>query len=145
MAKGIYKSNIKEIFNAEIIDVPIYTSAFMAGEGVNIMDGIESQTIPKLEGVKKDGCYLVRASGDSMSPKINAQDLILIDTDVTQYRPGDIVAVCLNGDYIIKVYEPGSMCLYLSSLNQNYEPIRVYADQDDCMIIGKATKIIREI
>ncbi|ROL60074.1 hypothetical protein D9V86_09895 [Bacteroidetes/Chlorobi group bacterium ChocPot_Mid] len=145
MSKGKYISNVSEIIQIdEELEVPIYSTSFTAGQGVNVMDGIEKETIPKLKDIKPNGTYLIRISGDSMEPKLTLGDIVIVDTTITNFKSGDVVAVCLNGDYIVKIYDPGSLCLYLSSFNQDYEPIRVY-EEDECIILGKATKYIRDI
>lgn len=144
MAKGFIDKNIIDIKPVEEENLPMSFSSFQAGKGAYIHDGNEQISVPIFNGIKKDKTYMIRVSGDSMSPQIIEQDLIYIDTSIITYKPGDVVAVSLNGDYMLKIYDPGAMCLYLSSYNQDYEPIRVY-EQDECMILGKAIKIIRNI
>lgn len=144
MSKGIIDKNIIDIKPVEEENLPMSFSSFQAGKGADIHDGNEHVKVPIFNGIKKDKTYMIRVSGDSMAPHIMEQDLVYIDTSFTNYKPGDVVAVSLNGDYMLKIYDPGAMCLYLSSYNQDYEPIRVY-EQDECMILGKAIKIIRNI
>jgi phage repressor protein C with HTH and peptisase S24 domain len=144
MSKGKYKSNINRVQEVEHVEVFSYITAFRSGNNNHVNDGIERKEIPAIPGIKPNRTYTITVSGDSMSPLLLHGDTVLIDTGINQVKSGDIIAIYLNGDYLVKVYDPGSLCLYLSSINQSYEPIRVY-DEDECVILGKAIKIIRDI
>lgn len=126
------------------MEILSYITAYRAGNNNHINDGVEKKEVPALPGVSQNRTYIITVSGDSMSPQILDGDTLLIDTNWRNYKPGDIVAVYLNGDYLVKVFDPGSLCLHLSSINQDYEPIRVY-EEDECVVLGKAIKIIRDL
>lgn len=145
MAKGNYTPNLESVYETSEVELNKFLTSYTAGPGINDMDGMEQVSIPLLDGVRQDRTYVLKVNGDSMAPKIQDGDTLLIDIAPVKYQSGDIVAVCLNGDYIVKVYDPGSYCLYLTSINQDYEPIRVYEEEDSLQILGKVVKIIREV
>ncbi len=145
MAKGNYTPNLESVYETTEVELKKFLTSYSAGSGLYDMDGIEKVSIPLVEGVKQDRTYVLKVNGDSMSPKIQDGDTLLIDINPVKYQSGDIVAVCLNEDHIVKVYDPGSYCLYLTSINPNYEPIRVYEEEDSLQILGKVIKIIRDV
>ncbi len=145
MARGQYSPNLSDVFETTELELNKFLTSYTAGPGINDMDGMEKVTVPLIEGIRKDRTYVLKVNGDSMSPKIQDNDTLLIDINPCKYQTGDIVAVCLNGDYMVKVYDPGSYCLYLTSINPEYEPIRVYEEEDSLQILGKVIKIIRDV
>jgi len=145
MSRGNYKPNIEQFYHTSTIELEKYTSSFVGGHGADINDGIEVVNFPYIAGMNASKHKLIIVKGDSMSPKIEEGDTVIIEVFKNGAKPrqGDIVAVILNGDLILKVYDPGALCLYLSSLNQNYDPIQVY-ETDSCNILGKAWKIVKD-
>lgn len=144
MSKGHFESNVSNIKDTELIEIQSYITSYSAGRGTNFQDGIEKKEIPKLPGLKEKGLHLITIKGDSMSPTIQDGDQILIDVFSTNFKNGEIVGVYLNGEYMVKIFDPGSICVYLTSINQDYDPIRVY-EEDDFHILGRAINLIREL
>ncbi|MBX3045181.1 MAG: S24 family peptidase [Candidatus Kapabacteria bacterium] len=145
MSKGNYNSNVDRLFTIGITNVELYTSSFVGGPGADINDGIEVVQFPHIPGLDSSKHKLIVVKGDSMSPFIDEGDTVIIELYQKNKKPkkGDVVAVILNGDLILKIFDPGTPCLYLSSVNQDYEPIQVY-DTDTCDIIGKAWKVVKD-
>lgn len=71
--------------------------------------------------------FMVKAKGDSMSPKINEGDLIIAKRGKTA-TSGSMV-VCVNdGEALIKIYKKDKRGVILSSLNQKYSPFLAASD-----------------
>ena len=144
MSKGIYYPNCGVIVEAGFIPYTKLVSCFTAGKGFDAMDGTERIELPSVGLKNATNCYAIQVSGESMVPRILHGDYVLVDPTINHYKGGDIVAVCLNGDYIIKIYDPGVTCLHLSSFNSEFEPIRVF-DDDECIILGKCLQVISSL
>jgi len=91
---------------------------------------------------------MMRVAGDSMEPKIEDGDVVLIDQSQAQPQPGQVYAVGIEDAVYIKVIDflPGK--LVLKSANPAYPPIEVDARQDladGVRIIGHVIWVGREL
>lgn len=91
---------------------------------------------------------LLRVSGDSMQPDICHNDVVLIDQDQREPRPGRIYAVSVEDMIYLKIVNAVPGKLILSSVNPAYAPIE--ADTRDQLgdlvhIIGRAVWVGREL
>jgi len=71
--------------------------------------------------------FLVQALGDSMSPTIHENDLVIAKKNES-YSNGDIVICTLNSHVHIKKYRKIKNLILLESINKNVEPIVVTKD-----------------
>lgn len=128
----------------EYTNIPSLISAHQCGFGSNINDGIEMEEVPKefVENMKEP--YLITASGDSMSPIIQHGDRVFVERNTPQPKNGDIVAVFLNGEYLIKVFYFKNYTLYLKSINEEYETITI-GEHDTFQLLGIVVSIFRKI
>ena len=89
-----------------------------------------------------ENMFLLKAAGDSMSPVICHNDLVLVDRGKTVVVPHTVFAVAIDDEWYIKQLEtlPGHR-LILRNFNEKYPPIEIdmrgeYADS--VKILGKA-------
>ncbi|ALT07523.1 XRE family transcriptional regulator [Moraxella bovoculi] len=79
---------------------------------------------------------MIHATGDSMSPYINPHDAVGIDISDIQPKDGEVYALFLDGDLMIKrVFREGGGVLRLASDNTNYRDKIVNHDNGDSLII----------
>jgi SOS-response transcriptional repressor LexA len=88
----------------------------------------------------KGNRYVIRVIGDSMQPRIEDGDLILVDY-VKEPHPGDIVVALINGAAVVKKYMHPNEQLILRSTNPNYADIEV-KETDQFQIAGVVLKIV---
>ncbi|HAO98636.1 MAG TPA: hypothetical protein DCQ83_01175 [Fibrobacteres bacterium] len=86
--------------------------------------------------------FIMRASGQSMSPAICSGDLLLVDKSLTA-RDGDIIIASVNGELMVKRLFKREGLLTLLPENREYSPIDVTAGFD-FQIWGVVTYIIRD-
>lgn len=103
----------------------------------NPIDRIAVST--KMIGFPSQEAFLVKARGDSMSPKINSGDIIIArkahDVD------SGAIAVCVNdGKAIVKKVQKEKGQRILSSINAKYPPFM--ATKDDFRIEGEVKGVI---
>jgi repressor LexA len=111
------------------------------GPNGSILDGNPIDRIPiasRLLGFVSADAFMVRATGDSMSPRINDKDLVIVKR-TAQVENGSIV-VCVNrGAAMIKKISREGDQVILRSLNDKYHP---FVAEDDFRIEGVVRSII---
>lgn len=91
------------------------------------------------EGVRAD--FALRCKGDSMTPTFQEGDIVLIRQQ-PEVEPGQIAAIGINGEAILKhVYTSGGNFLCVSD-NPNYPP-QIYKAEDAPTIYGLAVGFVR--
>ena len=91
--------------------------------------------------IARNAAFGTFVAGDSMEPKINDGDLLLVQ-DSPQLDSGEIGVFLLNEKVYCKRfhYNPITKNLVLKSLNSNYDPIPIN-ENDDFRIVGKVVGI----
>lgn len=96
------------------------------GANGTLLDGDPVERIPvskKLLQQAPDKLFLVRAKGDSMSPKINEGDLVIAEKNNAPER-GNIVVCTNEGKAMIKKFDTGENVMILTSINdKKHKPI----------------------
>jgi len=129
----------KKIKSEEQKKIPILSDV-SAGYGKEALE--EATHWIKLPSViAKNADFGTFVSGDSMEPKINDGDLLLVQ-NIPQLDSGMIGIFLLNDNVFCKRYHynPITKETVLKSLNLNYKPI-IVTDDDDFRIVGKVVGI----
>lgn len=108
------------------------------GPNGSILDGNPIDRIPiatKILGFNSAEAFIVKAKGDSMSPKINDKDLVIARKTDNIAENGDIVVCVDSGEAKIKKIQKSdkSKEIILISLNDKYKP---FLASDDFKIEG---------
>lgn len=99
------------------------------GPSGSILDGNPIDKIPiptRLIDFPASQAFMVKARGDSMAPRINDGDLLVVKKSKTAEN-GDIIACVNNEEALIKKIKNGKEHI-LISLNPKYEPFVVSED-----------------
>ncbi|MBU0976477.1 MAG: transcriptional repressor LexA [Patescibacteria group bacterium] len=111
------------------------------GPNGSILEGDPEERIPissRLISFPVVEAFMVRARGDSMEPKIQKGDLVVVRKTSTA-DSGNIV-VCVNdGEAIIKKFQKENGRIILNSLNPKYSP---FLASDDFRIEGEVRGVI---
>ena len=141
------KPNISEIVSSgKVYTIPLFESVsagFGAYAANEIVDYIP--TVIKNE-YDVDDTIAIRVTGDSMYPKIEDGDIIIVRKQES-VDSGDIAVVLLDGDEgLVKVVEYGKTWVELISLNEDY-PVRRFegAEVERLRVVGKVKQIIKMI
>jgi len=140
-ALGVPKSAIDTTLRGEsdLIALPVYEK-ISCGRGVLVMEEpVTYEPTPRDWTNGAEHFYLI-AKGDSMiNARIQDGDLLLIRKQ-PEVENGEIAAVIIDGEAVLKrVFIRGNM-LILKAENPNYEP--KLCKPDDVKIIGKLKKIV---
>lgn len=143
-------TNLADFFNSnnlektdlrpeELRKIPILSDV-SAGYG---KEALEEAThwIKLPASIARNAAFGTFVAGDSMEPKINDGDLLLVQ-DTPQLDSGEIGVFLLNEKVYCKRfhYNPITKNLVLKSLNSNYDPIPIN-ENDDFRIVGKVVGI----
>ncbi len=72
----------------------------------------------------KKNCYVIRVTGNSMEPRIQDNDLVLVDY-AKEPRPGNIIIAIINGAAVVKKFLRQKDNVILHSANPKYDDIVV--------------------
>lgn len=132
-------SNLEKI-EGEFVQVPIL-GTIACGDPIIVEENISEYKTEVANQLPAGELFYLKAKGDSMSPTIPNESLVLIrfQNDV---ESGEVAAVLLNGDEeatLKRVKKQGDIVVLLPD-NNSYEPIFVTKD-NPARIIGKALEI----
>ena len=136
--KGYLKRNPNNPQDYEILtDTPdrkiVYLNLYglaTCGPRGSILDGNPVDRIPlssKLLTCGANNAFLVKAKGQSMSPKIHDGDLV-IAKKTNSYDNGDVVVCVNNGEALIKKIRKEEKHIWLFSINEKFEPFLAAKD-----------------
>ena len=131
----------------DIVQLPIYGFAQCGNKGKSVVDEYTQEKIPvtmAMMGVKDvSKCFFVRAKGNSMEPKIQDSDLVLIKQQPS-YDINDYVFVIHNDLPKLKKIIKKENKLYLESVNRFFDNVEI-TKYDETKVIGVVKKIIKDI
>lgn len=131
----------------DVIQLPIYGFAQCGNKGKRILDEYSQEQIPvtmALLGLKDvSNSFFVRAKGNSMEPKIQDGDLVLIKQQ-DAYDPSDYVFVLHNNLPKLKRILKQEGKLFLESVNRFFDKVEL--DKfDETKVIGVVKKVIKNM
>jgi len=122
-----------------LVDLPLI-SAVPAGKVATMFHPDYVDDYVTVDDVKDPGAFALKVKGNSMSPRIEDGDLILVDY-AKEPLPGDIVVALINGAAVVKKYLRPEGQLILRSANPKYTDIEV-KETDQFQIAGVVLKIV---
>lgn len=124
----------------EFTSIPIVGS-ISCGNGILAFEDIEDYEDIPSSWLNGGEYFFLRAKGDSMiNARIYDGDLLLIRRQET-VENGEIAAVFLNGEAVLKRVYKTDENLILQSENPNYKPIIVKGDENT-KVIGRLKKVV---
>jgi len=141
--------------NAEVTDVKLYNLPVFENAGAGFGKSPQSAPVdyvalPISSESEAREMLCIRVLGDSMLPKIESGDLVVVRRQ-TSVDSGDLAVVIVDGDegYIKKVeynIPPEPDFIRLVSYNPYYPPIVFEgADVQRVSVVGKVKKILRDV
>jgi DNA polymerase V len=95
-----------------------------AGWPDEVLSDPTASTHKVVRHLAKEYRYVIRVKGDSMAPRIEDGDLILVDY-AKEPRPGNIVVAAVNGGVVVKKYLRREGRVVLKSMNSQYADIEI--------------------
>ena len=140
-------SNISEVIDGDMIyKIPVFESV-SAGFGAYAANEIVDY-IPTIitNPYDVEDTIAIRVTGDSMYPKIEDGDIIIVRRQ-TSVDSGNIGVVLLDGgEGLVKIIEYGSTWIELRSINEKY-PVQRFegAEVQRLRVVGKVQQIIKRL
>ena len=130
----------------DIVQLPIYGFAQCGHHGKDITNEYSQERVPvtlAFVGTSDlENCFFVRAKGNSMEPKIQDGDLVLIKQQ-QHYDPHDYVFVVHNQLPKLKRIIQEDDKFFLESVNRFFTKKEV-EKYDEAKVIGVVKKVIKE-
>jgi repressor LexA len=128
----------------EDLEVPIL-GEIAAGSPILAEENIVGSFSLKNFFFKTKNVFVLRIRGDSMiEDGIFDGDYVFVKQQQTAL-PGDVVAAMVWGEATVKRYYPEGKAIRLQPANPLHSPIYVTAEDPDFRIIGKVTRVFREL
>ncbi len=142
----LIKESIENKFT-DILQLPIYWFAQCWNKWKSVIEEYSQEKMPVtlafLGTSNVDNCFFVRAKWNSMEPKIQDWDLVLIRQQ-DSYEPNDYVFVIHNQLPKLKKILKKDDKIYLESVNRFFDKLEV-DKYDEAKIIGVVKKIIKSM
>jgi len=124
--------------------IPLYAGELACGLFGISDDFVEKHLSLDEKFVKnKISTFFVRASGESMLPRIENNDILIVDRSIQPINES-IVAVFFNGNPLCKQFILHKNKKYLKSLNENYPTLEISPD-DELNIFGVVIGLARDL
>lgn len=147
--KGFLKRNPQNPSDYQILGDPekkicyvnLYGQA-RCGPNGTLLDGDPIDKIPiasRLLSFPAKDAFMVKAKGDSMSPKIHEGDLVIAKKSKTA-KNGDLVVCSNDGEVLIKRFDKEKKNVILTSLN--HEKYKPFLASDDFRIEGVVKAVL---
>jgi repressor LexA len=95
-----------------------------------------------VDDVRDPGAFALRVKGNSMSPRIEDGDVVIVSPQA-EARNGDICVVRVEGEDTLKKVKFEGNYVHLIPLNPDYEPVTVR--RKDVNFVWKVVKLIKEL
>jgi len=142
----LIREQIEKDWNT-IVQLPIYGFAQCWNKWSAIVDDYTSEYMPTTLAfvwtADVENCFFVRAKWNSMEPKIQDGDLVLIRQQEV-YEPSDFVFVVHNNLPKLKKIIESEWRLMLESTNRFFENLEI-SPFDDTKVIGVVKKVIKSM
>ncbi len=142
----LIRENITDNYN-DIVQLPIYGFAQCGNKGKRVIEEYTQEKIPvtmAMMGTKDiNHCFFVRAKGNSMEPKIQDGDLVLIKQQPS-YDINDYVFVVHNDLPKLKKIIQKDGKRFLESVNRFFDNVEI-SKYDETKVIGVVKKIIKDM
>ncbi len=129
----------------DVIQLPIYGFAQCGNQGKKVIEEYTQERIPvtpTMLGIKDPSkCFFVRAKGNSMEPKIQDGDLVLIQQQ-DSYDQNEYVFVVHNDLPKLKKVVKQDDKRYLESVNRFFDKMEI-SKFDETKIVGVIKKVIK--
>ncbi|HAZ14799.1 MAG: hypothetical protein A2X86_22250 [Bdellovibrionales bacterium GWA2_49_15] len=89
----------------------------------------------------RESTYFLRAMGNSMTPLILPQDILVVDRSI-KVEMGQIVVLTMNGQRLCKRLVRQEGKIFLLSENKNYKPIPI-VEESEAVFFGPVVGLAR--
>ncbi len=125
----------------KLVDLPLI-SAVPAGKVATIFHPDYVDNYVTVDDVKDPGAFALKVKGNSMSPRIEDGDIVIVSPQA-EVRNGDICVVRVNDEDTLKKVKFEGNYVHLIPLNPDFDPMT--AKKKDVNFVWKVVKLIKEL
>ena len=141
-----FSGDVEFIYESDLIEVPLIDSAFPCGVPEPNEGKIIKVLVPKRIVAEMKDPYLLKCKGDSMSPRIEDGDYIVVETfngDLTQLDNESIVVAYINNEFTVKrIFQQGDIFMLVPENLNGHKPY-VLAPHDEMSIIARVLRVAK--
>jgi len=123
------------------MDVPLI-SAVPAGKVATLFHPDYVDDYVTVDDVKDPQAFALKVKGNSMSPRIEDGDVVIVSPQ-QEARSGDICVARVNGEDTLKKVKFEGNYVHLIPLNPEFDPVTV--KKRDVNFVWKVVKLIKEL
>ncbi len=127
--------------NAQLVDLPLMSSVPAGKLNASFHPDYVDDYVT-VDDVKDPQAFALRVKGNSMSPRIEDGDTVVV-SPALEARNGDICVVRVNGEDTLKKVKFEGNYIHLVPLNSEFEPVTV--KKRDVNFVYKVVKLIKEL
>lgn len=139
--ENVYPLNATSHRKVKLVDLPL-VSAVPAGKVATMFHPDYVDDYVTVDNVKDPGAFALKVKGNSMAPRIEDGDIVVVSPQV-EARNGDICVVRVDGEDTLKKVKFEGIYMHLIPLNPEYEPVTV--KKKDINFVWKVVKLIKEL
>ncbi|RPH38104.1 LexA family transcriptional regulator [bacterium] len=124
-----------------LVDLPLI-SAVPAGKVATMFHPDFVDDYVTVDDVKDPGAFALKVKGNSMSPRIEDGDIVIISPQ-QEAHSGDICVIRVSGEDTLKKVKFEGNYIHLIPLNTDFEPVTV--KKRDVEFVWKVVKLIKEL
>ena len=124
-----------------LVDLPLI-SAVPAGKVATMFHPDFVDDYVTVADVKDPGAFALKVKGNSMSPRIEDGDIVIISPQ-QEAHSGDICVIRVSGEDTLKKVKFEGNYIHLIPLNTDFEPMTV--KKKDVEFVWKVVKLIKEL
>lgn len=124
-----------------LVDLPVISSV-PAGKVATIFHPDYTDDFVTVDDVKDPQAFALKVKGNSMSPRIENGDVVVI-SPAQEVRNGDIAVARVDGEDTLKKIKFEGNYVHLIPLNPEFEPMTV--KKKDVNFVWKVVKLIKEL
>ena len=125
-----------------IREIPIL-GRIAAGKPILAVENIEGTLSLPAEWTREGETFLLKVSGDSMSPYILPGDLVIVRSQPSAEN-GDVVAILIGEEATVKRFFKKGKRIELKPDNERWETIRIEEGAGEVQILGKVIGVFRK-
>lgn len=127
--------------NVHLVDLPLI-SAVPAGKVATMFHPDYVDDYVTVDDVKDPGAFALKVKGNSMSPRIEDGDIVIVSPQ-QEAHSGDICVIRVSGEDTLKKVKFEGNYIHLIPLNTDFEPVTV--KKKDVDFVWKVVKLIKEL
>lgn len=139
--ENIFPMRVTPRKGAQLANLPLISSV-PAGRVATIFHPDHVDDYVTVDDVKDPGAFALKVKGNSMSPRIEDGDVVIVSPR-QEVRNGDICVVRVNGEDTLKKVKMEGGYVHLIPLNPQFEPVT--AKKKEVEFVWKVVKLIKEL